>query len=736
MWKKIFKLPPVVLMGLVVALLVGAVSTTSIQAQENSPELPAPIPGTDGVLVGADYWANEPMILSAGLGFEGIIGIDELSEEGVREAEGSWFRSMTCTNGEEPASRSGATSKDVMAVIATGNPDFSDALPIVFSWPVATETIDITDFQFTLNNGELGFLEGFTMFPNWEDNERNVVVVFGEFANRGFASEADAIFPVRLDIVGDLILVGPGGVEVNARGFSWETDATPYDMGPSLVGAKINYVDPEPVGEGGEPLLEQITGVFPNDEIAVYGEGDFRIRVLTTGGFSPDGFLAVQPDDYEDFFRVHANGPNGETVLLEEVGVDYEVAGGTLRVVGLADTGVAEDPEAGIFYDDCYSEDRDNYIDIILVGDEEAARNVTFVEIPALEGGYRAFYNPGGPGPEPFEGVRYTAPGPPDLEPVINALDDPMRVDRNGPAGSAFVSIDQGDVLLAQNAGMFPESIEWDAANGQFLVGSIAFGTIFSVQDNGVVRPFIESDNLTSSVGIHIDTATNRLLVAVGNIQANMNEELPGIAQLGIYDMATGAELHFVDLGSLYPDGRHFANDVTVDAEGNAYVTDTLSPVIYKVDMNGNAEVFLEAPDLAGFNGIDYHPNGYLLVAMNAEDALYKVPLEDPANISLVELSEPLAIDGMVVNEDLQVVAVRQLPPISRENSVVLVVSEDDWATATVVATAPALTRSFPTAVTLRNGEPYVVHANFLALRSGDIPHAFEILRTSFTEVE
>ena len=65
--------------------------------------------------------------------------------------------------------------------------------------------------------------------------------------------------------------------------------------------------------------------------------------------------------------------------------------------------------------------------------DEEAARHVTFVEIPALEGGYRAFYNPGGPGPEPFEGIRYTAPGPPDMEPVIIALDDPMRVDRDAP---------------------------------------------------------------------------------------------------------------------------------------------------------------------------------------------------------------------------------------------------------------------------------------------------------------
>ena len=60
--------------------------------------------------------------------------------------------------------------------------------------------------------------------------------------------------------------------------------------------------------------------------------------------------------------------------------------------------------------------------------------SIPFVEVPA-EGDYLPLYNPGGPGPEPFPGVRYTAPGPPDLEPVINALDDPMRVS-NIPYGS------------------------------------------------------------------------------------------------------------------------------------------------------------------------------------------------------------------------------------------------------------------------------------------------------------
>ncbi|MCL4255574.1 MAG: phospholipase [Anaerolineae bacterium] len=317
-----------------------------------------------------------------------------------------------------------------------GFADYDDGLPIVFSWPIATETFDVTDFQFTLNTGEIVFPHSAGMWPNWERSERNVVVVFGDFGNRGKSNETDAIFPVKLEIVADdtpLLLIGPDGEVFNAVGLTWETDKTPYDSGPVLVGAKLNFVGEEAIGEGGAPLIEANLGFLPNDEFALYDEGDFRLRMLTTGGFSPDGVTGVRPNMYEKFFRIHVNGVDGETVLLEEVGVDYEVAGGTLRVIGLSDLGQKENPDTGIYYDDCYQEDRDNYIDIILVGDEEAARNIIFLEIPALEGGYSAFYNPGGPGPEPFEDVRYTAPGPSDMEPVIIALDNPMRVNRMAP---------------------------------------------------------------------------------------------------------------------------------------------------------------------------------------------------------------------------------------------------------------------------------------------------------------
>ena len=48
----------------------------------------------------------------------------------------------------------------------------------------------------------------------------------------------------------------------------------------------------------------------------------------------------------------------------------------------------------GVVYDDCYVEDVDNQIDIILQGDDAAARSITHVEVPS-SGDYLPLYNPG-----------------------------------------------------------------------------------------------------------------------------------------------------------------------------------------------------------------------------------------------------------------------------------------------------------------------------------------------------
>ena len=76
------------------------------------------------------------------------------------------------------------------------------------------------------------------------------------------------------------------------------------------------------------------------------------------------------------------------------------------------------------------------------------------------------------------------------------------------------------DLIMAAHPGIHPEGIEWDAENERFLTGSLTEGTIFAVADDGTVTPFIEDENLLASVGIHIDAANNRLLVASSDLAA------------------------------------------------------------------------------------------------------------------------------------------------------------------------------------------------------------------------
>ena len=391
----------------------------------------------DGRLVSADYWTDRPQILSAGFGFDGIIAVDGDDDASTHAVGGAYDTTVQCAQAPTDADRSSVALARGLDPLLLESPGTSihnvDGTPVVFSWPIRTDTLDPSQFRFTLNTGEVVGVDAITMTPNFELNERNTVVMFSDLGNRGQASDPNARYPIRLDIVDatdgrSLMLAGPSG-DISATGLSWTTSKTPYDVGPTLAGAKLNRVDAPPQGEGGVSGLGGTT--LPNDEGALYGDGPtFRLRMLTTGGFSPDGVRGIRPDDFGTFFRLHATGPDGHDVVLSDVGQQHVVNGGTLTIVGLADTGQKADAAAGVAYDDCYAEDRDNYIDIMLAGDEAAARSITDLEIPGREGGYTSLYNPGGPGRTPYPDRKYTAPGSPSLTPVTMALDNPMRVSR------------------------------------------------------------------------------------------------------------------------------------------------------------------------------------------------------------------------------------------------------------------------------------------------------------------
>ena len=369
------------------------------------------------VVIAADLWSAQPEILSAAFGFEGIIGVAPF-EFAVRAAGGTWIQMPPGTSQPPLRSLTSAAPVPAVPIIFGTNATQTDAMPIVFSWPVLPSTVQPSDFLVHLSDGTSVSPAGVSIAPCQEFNERNVAVLVGELGNRLVSGEAGAIYPVQVDIVDDgspLMLIGPGGALHSAVGLS-KASSNPYELdnGPTLVGAKLTPMSVE--GEGAPAQ-------FPapvNDGVALYGaDAQFRLRVLTTGGFSPNGVTGVTPDQFSSFFRLLVND-GGTTTILTQTGVDYVIPEGTIRIVGLADLGLLQSS-----YDLTYTEDYDNYIDIILKGDEAAMREILAVEIPAAAG-YQRFYNPGGPGNDPTPGVRYTQPGPADIEPVLIAIDDPF----------------------------------------------------------------------------------------------------------------------------------------------------------------------------------------------------------------------------------------------------------------------------------------------------------------------
>ncbi len=394
------------------------------------------------VLINADYYSNTPQILGASLGFTHILGVPGLSgtttadELRARSAGGAWETLSSPT--ASSASMRAYTSDAALSGIATnyGYPvKYTDGFPIEFSWPVLPSTVAGNDFRVVLNTGQVITPLAASITPNLDYNERSTVVILGYFGNRIAPGQPGAIYPVKLEIArsrNPLKLVGPGGVVVSAAGLTYGDGSTPMTAynpgsGPKLVAAKLSVMS-----TAGEAAPRPFSSELPNDGTALYGPAaQYRLRLFTSGGFSPDGVRSLYPTDFSQFFRIETVDASGVVRWLTQTGVPYQLPNGTITVVGLADLGPAQPS-----YNDSYVEDHNNQIDIILSGDQAAIATIKAVQIPA-SGGYAPFYNPGGPGNNPTPGVTYSQPGPSQTEPVINALSNPMTVTYIAPSRSA-----------------------------------------------------------------------------------------------------------------------------------------------------------------------------------------------------------------------------------------------------------------------------------------------------------
>lgn len=300
----------------------------------------------------------------------------------------------------------------------------------------------------------------------------------------------------------------------------------------------------------------------------------------------------------------------------------------------------------------------------------------------------------------------------------------PANADSPG-IGKAIADIGSGTVVLAgkhlariQTGAIYPEGIEYDSKTGKFLLGSFRGGSVYTVDGAGGSELLVKDKRLITVLGIRVDAKRNRLLVATSDLGVSLRRSIPGpnkFAALGVYELSTGKPIHFVDLGSLRPAGEsHLANDLAVDDEGNAYITDSLAPVIYRVDVNGNASVLLEDKEAFGgggvnLNGIVFHPKGYLIVVKKNDGSLFKVPLKNPEQFSRIQIPEKfVAGDGLVLAnaENLIVIANRIGTTVS--NTVYSLVSTDDWNSAQARGEFKFASDDYPTTGAVKDGKIFV----------------------------
>jgi len=476
-------------------------------------------------ILGADIFTPNLEILSAAVGFDGSIGVGPTEEDAVQH-DLAWDYDRANLDicpitgaDNNPGTASSAIPKAVVVQYdCAAIPNAHDGFPICFSWPVLPCSIQREHILYERSDGSAFHPNCISSVPNEEFNERHCLVMFDDFINRQLPGEPNRLAMDRIDIVGDLLFVSPRGEIVSGKGLSRiaPPDETPYLSGPVFVGARLSPLDS--VGEGNADTIVGRALARGNSGIDLYVDAKtganntedlHRLRLFYSGGMTIDGLNALRPDLFGDYFVLQFG--SGDTIEEDNVTTEIANSGTAVTVMGMADLG----PKQEEGYDICYDEDRDNYIDIILSVDGDDLSVLDDISVLAFTGG-KSLYNPGGPGPTPFDGVRYTAPAPSNqVVPVLVDLDNQHQT-------TFCLKEDDGDgndVVWSRNV---QECEQWRSEGLLRTVPLTNFGAssrscpkdLVEIANAGIIAPEafteVKATQTKSSAGAGLDTRSPR----------------------------------------------------------------------------------------------------------------------------------------------------------------------------------------------------------------------------------
>src|SRR5436190_9178087 len=166
---------------------------------------------------------------------------------------------------------------------------------------------------------------------------------------------------------------------------------------------------------------------------------------------------------------------------------------------------------------------------------------------------------------------------------------------------------------------LFPEGIAYDPLDKAFFLSSLHKRKIVRVrlrkQRTSIVEDFTSEgqDGLYSTLGMKVD-AERRILWVCSSAESFMkhySESDAGKAALFKYDLNTRKLIRKYEVG---PNPRRLLNDITLNAKGDVFVTDTASGEIFTVRQEKDElETFIPTGTFQGPNGITISDDGETL---------------------------------------------------------------------------------------------------------------------------
>ncbi|CAM6105254.1 unnamed protein product [Calypogeia fissa] len=294
---------------------------------------------------------------------------------------------------------------------------------------------------------------------------------------------------------------------------------------------------------------------------------------------------------------------------------------------------------------------------------------------------------------------------------------------------------------------LYPESFDWDAKHNRFLVGSTSQGRLVTVTEEGVVEDFVKDEDYAGAgamiLGVTVDSARNRVLAVVHKTMDRPHGRPMDVVVA--YDLDSKKRTLFVKLmeeeedGSVSGSKNFVANDVAVDGDGNAYVTNSRGYSIWKVTPEGGKSVFIDSvPQLpiavevefqkmVTLNGI-VHYDGYILFSQTNSGALFRVKLADK-EVRAVKIKDGTVMpgaDGMALRPDGSLVVVSM-------HTAYLLSSRDSWGSATVLDKVLLDAADFSSSATVVNeSRVFTIHQHYFESLKGVTLDSFKILEIDF----